>query len=170
MKITIHQPPAGARRVKFYVPYKALEWRNAIKEIPTRIYHKDQRLWSIRNEKILVDQLKKIAGKDLSLRQAETGKVYVPIPLSDLAKDKLALYEQKLTLIAYSQSTISNYKLTFTKFLAQNQETDIDNLSKEDLEKYVYNMIVTYKISQSKQNIIINALKFYYEKVLGKPH
>ena len=169
MILTLYQPVTQARRIKFHVPYYAMDWRSAIKNIPTRVYHKDQQLWSIRNEKPLLEQLKQIAGTHLRIQPSEKTQKFKPTPLPEHLLDTLAAYEQKLILRAYSLSTISSYKMTFTKFLASNKDKDIDNLTKTDLEQYVYNQIVKYKISESKQNIIINALKFYYEKVLGKP-
>ena len=169
MILTIHKPLANARRVKFHIPYEALEWRAAVKEVPTRRYHKDQKLWSIRNEDSLISRIKKIAGNRLVIKEAIEQKVFTPLPISEANSAKLSLYEQKLILKGYSQATVKCYKQAFTKFLSINNDQDIDELDKAYLENYIYKLIVDYKISDSKQNIIINALKFYYEKVLGQP-
>ena len=169
MVITLFNTTSKAKRVKVHIPYRALEWRTAFKEIPTRFYHKDQKLWSLRNDKALIDQLKKIAGHQLVIKQVEAPKVFEPVPLSVDHLERLSLYEQKLILKGYSQATQSTYKMAFTKFLVINKDKDIDQLTKADLEKYVFDMIVNYKISHSKQNIIINALKFYYEQILDRP-
>ena len=45
---------------------------------------------------------------------------------------------------------------------------DIDTMAKPAIEDYMYKLVTKSKISNSLQNITINALKYYYEKVLGK--
>ena len=42
-------------------------------------------------------------------------------------------------------------------------------IEKEEIRQYVLGRIKKERISESTQNGIINALKFYYEKVLGRP-
>jgi len=169
MNIVIQEPYSGARRVKFYVPYEAVEWRQKVKQIPTRAYHKDQQLWSIRNNKNLINQVKAIAGKNIKIMHTKESKPFKFHPLGNQSKEKLYLYEQKLVLKGYSRSTVASYKQAFTKFLATNRSNEIDTLTKEDLEKYLYQLVKDNQISNSLQNITINALKFYYEQVLNGP-
>lgn len=45
----------------------------------------------------------------------------------------------------------------------------IDLLSKKDIKKFLLNLIQHEKVSASTQNQYINAIKFYYEKVLKQP-
>jgi len=45
---------------------------------------------------------------------------------------------------------------------------NIDNLSKEEINAYISELIRERHISASQQNQRINAIKFYYEKVLGR--
>lgn len=168
MDITIYEPSSNARRVKIHIPYKALAWRKAFKGIPTRCYHKQQKLWSIRNERSLIEQVKNIAGDRVIIKPADEPEKFVPIPLSEQHQERLRIYEQKLVLKGYSPSTVIHYKQCFTKFLVFYNHKDVDELTKADLEKHIYEMIVKYKISDSKHNIIVNALKFYYEQVLGR--
>src|SRR5690625_7512701 len=42
-------------------------------------------------------------------------------------------------------------------------------INKEQIEGYVYHLISKYKISEQKQNSVINAIKCYYEHCLGMP-
>ena len=168
MDITIYEPRKNAKRVKIHIPYKATEWRKAFKNIPTRCYHKQQKLWSIRNDDSLLEQVKKLAGDQVIILPSLEKEEFVPTPLCEPHQEKLRLYEQKLVLKGYSLSTIKHYKQCFTKFLAFHNQKEVDEFSKADLEKHIYDMIVKFKISDSKHNIIINALKFYYEQVLGR--
>lgn len=41
-------------------------------------------------------------------------------------------------------------------------------MTKEEIEAFVYHQITKYKISESAQNTLINAIKAYYEHVLGR--
>jgi site-specific recombinase XerD len=86
-------------------------------------------------------------------------------PLNEEQKNKLEDYEKKLILKAYSPSTVDSYKRAFIKFLVYHHTLDVDTLDLKTIENYMVEMITQHRISKSKQNIIINALKFYYEKV-----
>jgi len=68
-----------------------------------------------------------------------------------------------------SQHTVKAYRSQALRFFKHFENQDIIELTKEDIEKYVYGIKIAYKISDSMQNIIINAIKFYLEKVLGQP-
>lgn len=170
MLMTIIKPQPGARRIKFHIPYESMEWRKAVKLLPTRKYHKQQQLWSIYNDKALVGKLKAISNGNYEMKEnGDSIKKFQYKPLSESHQSILASYEQKLVLKGYSSSTIKNYKISFTKFLVYFSTKEIAKLTKEDLEKYLYHLIIDYKISESKQNVVINALKFYYEKILLRP-
>lgn len=69
-------------------------------------------------------------------------------------------YRDKLLLRQYSKSTIDMYCHYFKKFL--NSFSDIDNLTESQICEYVLKQECK---SESQQNIIINVIKFYYEKV-----
>ena len=45
----------------------------------------------------------------------------------------------------------------------------LTSVTKEDIEGYVYTLITKFRIGESMQNGIINAVKCYYEHVLGLP-
>ena len=103
------------------------------------------------------------------LVDVESGEKLVPNqPLTTAQQEKLHLMEQKIVLSGYSASTRSIYKHAFIKFVLYHGSTDVDNLSKEEIEAYMYQLDSKSKISNSLQNVTINALKFYFEKVLGK--
>jgi len=56
----------------------------------------------------------------------------------------------------------------FNDFLLNFKDNIIENISTEQINKYVLDLIKSKNISSSQQNQRINAIKFYYEKVLGK--
>jgi integrase/recombinase XerD len=71
----------------------------------------------------------------------------------------------------YSESTIKTYTSLFGAFLEylhKNGIEDYDNIEPSVIQSYLLHLIETKKIATSTQNQIINAIKFYYEKVLGR--
>jgi site-specific recombinase XerD len=167
MKAKIFLPPSSAKRIKFYIPYEAKTWRVEIKKLRNIYYHRNLRLWSIINDAKVLSELKAILRNNYQVVHVSDHRQVIPsAPLSEDNLNRLAALEKRILLKAYSPHTIVNYKGAFTKFLAHYNDQNVDELSKEEIENYLLKLIVDYNISESKQNIIINALKFYYEKVL----
>ncbi|MBI1191627.1 MAG: tyrosine-type recombinase/integrase [Bacteroidetes bacterium] len=81
----------------------------------------------------------------------------------------LQRYLQMLTLKRYSPQTIQTYRSAFVYFLDWCGHRQPLDLSNQDILDYMALCIEHGAISESYQNIIINAIKFYYEKVEGKP-
>ncbi len=80
-----------------------------------------------------------------------------------LPKGYLELLEQK----RYSPSTIKTYKIYFSDFMEYHKGHNIDRLKVADINRYILYLVNEKKISVSQQNMRINAIKFYYEKVKG---
>ena len=78
-------------------------------------------------------------------------------------------YLEKLEQKRYSASTIKTYVAYFKDFIHYFRETDIDKLTKNEINAYIHQLIKKQKISPSQQNQRINAIKFYYERVLDLP-
>ena len=78
-----------------------------------------------------------------------------------LPKGYLELLEQK----RYSLSTIKAYKIYFSDFMEYHKGQDLDLLTVEDINSYMLHMVKEKHISATQQNMRINAIKFYYEKV-----
>ena len=62
---------------------------------------------------------------------------------------------------------IKTYCSCFLKFM--DSDKSIDLLSKEDIKTFLLYLIQHRKVSPSTQNKYINAIKFYYKKVLKQP-
>lgn len=166
MTATIYHAGAKAKRIKFHIPYSAKAWRNEVKAIHTIFYHKDQKLWSVINRKEVIQQLKNIFQDSYTIIDTYSEKQ--PFVFEELPEEHLQLLanlEQKIVLKGYSPQTRKSYRIAFSKFLVAHRDLDINNLTKEDIEKYMFELIDTQGISRSYQNIMINAIKFYYEKV-----
>ena len=76
---------------------------------------------------------------------------------------------QMLALRRYSESTVQSYRSSFVPFLLHFSPRLPIELQKQDILDYMAALIQSRPISESYQNSIINAIKFYYEAVEGMP-
>lgn len=77
-------------------------------------------------------------------------------------------YRDLLIQKRYSKNTQKVYLNYFSDYCRSFSARDIDNISKDEINAYILELIESKYISASQQNQRINAIKFYYEKVLGK--
>lgn len=77
----------------------------------------------------------------------------------------LTRYGQTLTILRYSYKTAKSYKAVFTRFMLYFGEKLPITLAKQQIINWIEELIVRDRISEAYQNTIINAIKFYYEKV-----
>ncbi|MBL6868976.1 MAG: tyrosine-type recombinase/integrase [Flavobacteriales bacterium] len=75
--------------------------------------------------------------------------------------------KKKLIVGGYSPSTIQTYITCLRYFKNYYYKIEIDQLSKDDIIEYLFHLIKN-NYSKSTQNQHINAIKFYFEKCLGK--
>jgi site-specific recombinase XerD len=84
-------------------------------------------------------------------------------------------YCDQLGRLNYSKNTIRTYKTAFTEFVvyfqnqgSQNQGILIPTITYDEILAYLTKRANEDKISSSYQNQLINAIKFYYEIMLGQ--
>lgn len=73
----------------------------------------------------------------------------------------------KLKELRYSENTIRTYKNLFEEFINFYHKSEIDKIDEKMIVAYVRYLVMERKVSSSYQNQAINAIKFYYERVLG---
>jgi len=76
--------------------------------------------------------------------------------------------EEQLRLQRYSWNTVKTYKNFFSQFLAFYPQRDPIGITQEEIIAFVLSKNKEKRWSSSTQNQVINAIKFYYEKVLGQ--
>jgi len=81
--------------------------------------------------------------------------------------NELSEYNRLLRLKNYSTGTINTYNYCFEKFLAHFTGKNISELTKDQILDFLYQESQK-GLSAGYQNQIINAIKFYYEHVLGR--
>jgi integrase/recombinase XerD len=77
-------------------------------------------------------------------------------------------FVETLQLKAYSQNTIITYRNEFAQLLYVLKNVPVDTLEPDRLRSYFLYCINTLKLSENTLHSRINAVKFYYEQVLGR--
>ncbi|HEX2684629.1 MAG TPA: tyrosine-type recombinase/integrase, partial [Ferruginibacter sp.] len=80
----------------------------------------------------------------------------------------LANFVQRLQLLAYSVSTIKTYRNEFIQLLKLLKDKCVDDLTAEDIKRYMVYAMETEGIQENTAHSRLNALKFYFEQVLGR--
>ena len=75
---------------------------------------------------------------------------------------------KSLVVKQYSPRTIDTYTSMLRLFLNHFKDRNINELKDEDIREYLLYLVEKKKVSLSYQNQAINAIKYYYEKVLGR--
>jgi len=75
----------------------------------------------------------------------------------------------KLQVLRYSKNTVITYVNLFEKFINYYKDIDLIEINETHIKEYIINLVKN-KASYSLQNQSINAIKFYYEIVLGLPN
>ncbi len=78
-------------------------------------------------------------------------------------------YLQKLKLKKYANNTVRSYVSRFEDFINYYKDIELIKLNENDVRKYLQKLIDEER-SNSYINVSINAIKFYYEMVLGMPN
>ncbi|MBX2931759.1 MAG: tyrosine-type recombinase/integrase [Chitinophagaceae bacterium] len=90
------------------------------------------------------------------------------LKLHSINKNELIRYRDLLVLKAYSYNTIRTYFIEFAQLLYVLNDFPVYDLSSEQLRSYCLYCIKKLKLSENQMHSRLNALKFYFEKVLHK--
>ena len=72
-------------------------------------------------------------------------------------------------MLRYSQNTIRTYENCFSEFINYWNTKELVKIDQRDIQSYLLYLVQERQVSTSSQNQAINAIKFYYEKVLNGP-
>lgn len=178
------QDHRGTERIFAHYPYYT-PVNQILKEIPGARYSNTSKSWHIPAVKeivqLLAAKVKNVAELDVKeLRQQLIAKKQLPaivkshtdkpdISLLCLAnKEALDRYIESLVLKAYSNSTIKTYRNEFFQLLKEIKNKPVQDLTIDHIRRYMFYCINHYKISEATANSRINAIKFYFEQVLGR--
>jgi site-specific recombinase XerD len=88
--------------------------------------------------------------------------------LSPANLEELKKFVEMLKLKAYSSSTINTYRNEFMQLLQLLKNKPVHQLTPEDLRRYMVYALEKEGIKENTAHSRLNALKFYFEQVLGR--
>jgi site-specific recombinase XerD len=145
----------------------------AIKKMPFWSWDSKNKWWSIPySEKLLAEIKQIVTNEALNLRYEEEKSDEHKVAKKS-AYDMLNYrncpesYELKLKELRYSPQTIKTYKSLFEELINHFPTLEIDKIDEHKIIEFCQFLVIERKVSASYQNQAINAIKFYYEKVLG---
>jgi len=146
----------------------------AIQSIPYHSWNAQNRWWNIPFADKFLQDIKTIAiGQKLRLIYEEEEVILenkkaritpFDIPNYRVTPDEFIL---KLKELRYSEKTIKTYKGLFEEFINYYHKFEIDKIDESMITEFLRYLVIERKVSTSYQNQAINAIKFYYERMLG---
>ena len=127
--------------------------------------------------KAYLEKKKKVQSALPEKKQPATGKqktISKPAALTQawqLSANNLTALEnflQHLQLKAYSKSTINTYRNEFLQLLKLLKTKPVNELTTDDLKRYMVYAMEKEGIKENTAHSRLNALKFYFEQVLGR--
>lgn len=160
-------------RLKLIYGYSK-ELTRAIKQMPYNVWDKKNKWWTIPYSEQLFGELNEIAK---TLNMSVSVKIEEPNDITK--KPKITAYDipnyrtcpqtmvKKLEEMRYSEHTRRTYIAAFEEFINYHNRHDISSIDDMMVVEFIRYLVTDRKVSTAYQNQSINAIKFYYEKVLG---
>lgn len=126
--------------------------------------------WYIPRSRESYQQLLAIFGEsNIRIDKRPVCLIDEPEPVLNEAQQRaLEAIETQLMVNRYSRHTKKNYLYYFRLFIVHFESSDLDTISNEEIKQFLLEQLKARNWSESAQNTCINAIKFYYEKVLGR--
>ena len=140
-----------------------------IKKIALSRWNSSENCWTLPYNDKNVDNLKEIANAQgmkyaYEVISKTEGTPRLPKHANYLRCPKE--YTDKLKELRYSKNTLDVYTDLFEEFMNYYPDEAPENISEEEIIAFLRYLVNERKISTSYQNQSINAIKFYYEKVM----
>jgi site-specific recombinase XerD len=176
----------GAERIFADFPYNH-KINEALRQVDGIKWSRTKKQWHLplKKESVLImqDKVKSLATLDVAglkkQLEARKSKPLVMLPpnsrkimLDELCtcnQTALDIFIKTLQLKAYSNNTIKTYRTEFGVLLRLLGNRCVDDLQEEHIKSYILFLLEKRKYSESQAHTAINAIKFYFEKVLKRP-
>ncbi len=155
-QVIFTKPGDGTISVRFQYDENLVK---AVRSIPGRRYISDKKIWVIPERGNTEKQIGSYFDDSTILIFRNFHRTGV------IPEEYLELLNQK----RYSINTVHAYVSSFKRFVQFFKGKDISMLSDEEVKKYLIHLVDIEKVSPASQKQAINAIKFYYEKVLRRP-
>jgi len=157
------------RTLKLYFGYnKAMI--DAIKRLALYKWNGTDNCWTLPYSEPSVKYIREFAvanGLEWMYREEKKQKVLHGNRSEVMTRANPETYLAKLRELRYSSNTIDSYTFMFREFINYYQEKELDDITEEEIVLYLQYLVTERKVSTSYQNQAINAIKFYYERVMG---
>ncbi|MEI6556643.1 MAG: site-specific tyrosine recombinase/integron integrase, partial [Paludibacter sp.] len=156
------------RTLKLYFGYnKALI--DAIKRLALCKWNGIENCWTLPYSEPSIKYIREFAlanGLEWIYREEKKQKVLPGNRSEAMVRVNPETYLAKLRELRYSTNTIDSYTFMFREFINYYADKELDDITEEEIVLYLQYLVTERKVSTSYQNQAINAIKFYYEKVL----
>ncbi len=160
----------GSFYLCLYSPYdtKIIE---AIKKIENARWDWEKKYWHFPYTQERVEKLKELLKDIAILDFSETEEAYLSskrVLSGELSPDdykKLDRFRKYMEHKRYSESTVSSYLHSITRFMQFLKPKEILDANEEDIIDYVHNYIIPNGYSYTFQNHTINSVKLFFRKV-----
>ncbi len=148
---------------------------NLIKNLPFPSWDKLHRWWTLPHTETILQKISEYCeGRGISVTWSDQLRDIERKPRPK--KEDIPNYREcpdnyieKLKVKRYSSNTIKTYTDCFKEFINYFNTKTLSEITETDIRSYMRYLVEERRISVSYQNQSINAIKFYYEKVLGGP-
>jgi site-specific recombinase XerD len=161
------------RTLRMYFKFNT-EISKQLKQIPMCAWNSDKHCWEIPYSEKFLAEIKLIAAnfvlnfiyheeKKLKLMPRKSKydiKNYRECPLE---------YKNKLIELRYSKNTFDVYTDFFEEFINYYEDYALEDITEAMINDFQRYLVTERCVATATQNQAINAIKFYYERVLGNP-
>ncbi len=143
-----------------------------IRQIPLSSWNSDKRCWELPYSERFLAEIKELTQQnslEWVFREENKDKIMPRKSRLDIKQYKTCPteYLEKLKELRYSQHTINSYTDLFEEFINHYEDYQPEEITEPMIIDFLRYLVNERKISTSYQNQSINAIKFYYERVLG---
>ncbi len=145
-----------------------------IKKIPYHSWDSKNKWWTIPYSDFFKDSItRKIneLGLSYSYKEEEihTANSFKRITAFDIPNYKKCpeSFILKIRELRYSSSTEKTYRMALEDYINYHHAIDLEKLNESHIQSFLRHLVMERNVSTSYQNQAINAIKFYYERVLG---
>jgi site-specific recombinase XerD len=168
-KVTFIILKGNRLRVTCHPTQRGIEF---IKSLSYYYYNSQYKHWTIPYTASNIQKLESILEKHYTIdyidhRQKRAKKPIKATILQEHYRQCPSVVIDKLKTLRYSESTIKIYKSFLSIFFTYHYAYEPQEITHEMIRAYMRYLVQEREVSESYQNQMINAIKFYYEKVLG---
>lgn len=149
------------------------ELTKTIKTMPYCTWDQQQKSWNIPFAEKFFNEIKVLAAvlklNILYEEEAKGESIISRVSKFDIPNYKSCPDEYifKLKELRYSVNTIKTYTGLFEEFINHYNAIETQDIGESMITDFLRYLVIERKVSSSYQNQAINAVKFYYERVLG---